>query len=254
MSTLIPLIPGVPLLVAGLLATVGPFTGRRVADAVAIATAIAVAVLALVVALALARGGLPRPARLAGLAGCTAVLALAVAALRGGPAAWRAPLAYVGEYPDAVDQVGAIPTFLRQFAVSVPTLPDFAAQHPPGATVFYLLVDRVWSGLTAATLATTMAAALGVLVVAGLARDELGSRSRIRGPGWLAAAVQLRHRGPSLQVGEARDRYMPDSLRVSGRRCRSGGPAPWRPWRWPAGPGRAWPGWAGRGGCRARTG
>jgi hypothetical protein len=25
----------------------------------------------------------------------------------------------------------------------VPTLPDFAAQHPPFATVFYLLADRV---------------------------------------------------------------------------------------------------------------
>jgi hypothetical protein len=144
--------------------------------------ALPVAVLAVAAALALARGRLARPARLAGLAGCTAVLALAVAALRGGPAAWRAPLAYVGEYPDAVDQVGAIPTFLRQFAASVPSLPDFAAQHPPGATVFYLLVDRAWSGLMAAALATTAAAALGVLVVAGLARDELGEA----GEGWAA--------------------------------------------------------------------
>jgi hypothetical protein len=136
--------------------------------------ALPVAVLVVLAALALARGRLPRPARLAGLAGCAAALALAVAAIGGGPAAWRAPLAYVGEYPDAVGQVGAIPTFLRQFAASVPTLPDFVAQHPPGATVFYLLVDRVWAGLTAAALATTAAAALGVLVVAGLARDELG--------------------------------------------------------------------------------
>jgi hypothetical protein len=144
--------------------------------------ALPVAVLAVAAALALARGRLARPAKLASLAGCTAALALALAALGGGPAAWRAPLAYAGEYPDAVDQVGAIPTFLRQFAASVPSLPDFVAQHPPGATVFYLLVDRVWSGLTAAALATTAAAALGVLVVAGLARDELGER----GEGWAA--------------------------------------------------------------------
>ncbi|HEX6677196.1 MAG TPA: hypothetical protein VF486_19480 [Actinomycetes bacterium] len=132
------------------------------------------AVLTLVLVVLLARGRLPRPARLAGLAGCAFALALEVAAIGGGPAAWRAPLAYVGEYPDAVGQVGAIPAFLRQFAASVPTLPDFVAQHPPGATVFYLLVDRVFAGLTAAALATTAAAAVGVLVVAGLARDELG--------------------------------------------------------------------------------
>jgi multicomponent Na+:H+ antiporter subunit D len=50
MSDLIPLIPGVPLLAAGLLATAGPFTGRRVAEAASILTAAAVAVLALLVA------------------------------------------------------------------------------------------------------------------------------------------------------------------------------------------------------------
>src|SRR6266542_2920931 len=100
------------------------------ADAAWTLAALPVAVLAVAWALHLARARLARPARLAGLAGCTAVLALAVAAIGGGPAAWRAPLAYVGEYPDAVDQVGAIPTFLRQFAASVPTLPDFVAQQP----------------------------------------------------------------------------------------------------------------------------
>jgi len=136
--------------------------------------ALPVACLAAAAALALARAAVPRPLQLAGWAGCTVVLALAVAALAGGPDAWRAPLAYVGEYPDAVDQVGAIPTFLGEFAARVPGLPDFVAQHPPGATVFYLLVDRVWSGLGAAALATTVAASLGVLVVAGLGRDELG--------------------------------------------------------------------------------
>jgi methylthioxylose transferase len=136
--------------------------------------ALPVACLAAAAALALARAALPRPLQLAGWAGCTVVLALAVAALAGGPDAWRAPLAYPGEYPDAVDQVGAIPTFLGEFAARVPGLPDFVAQHPPGATVFYLLVDRVWSGLDAAALATAVAASLGVLVVAGLGRDELG--------------------------------------------------------------------------------
>jgi hypothetical protein len=162
------------------------------ADAAWTLAALPVAVLAVAWALHLARARLARPARLAGLAGCTAVLALAVAAIGGGPAAWRAPLAYVGEYPDAVDQVGAIPTFLRQFAASVPSLPDFVAQHPPGATVFYLLVDRVWSGLTAAALATTAAAALGVLVVAGLARDELGAGGeRWAAVCWLAGPLTV---------------------------------------------------------------
>ncbi|HEY2960415.1 MAG TPA: hypothetical protein VGM21_19760 [Actinomycetota bacterium] len=154
--------------------------------------ALPVAVLALLAAVAVARSRLARPARLAGWVGCAAALALAVAALGGGPAAWRAPLAYAGEYPDAVDQVGAIPTFLRQFAASVPRLPDFVAQHPPGATVFYLLVDRVWHGLTAAALATTVAAALGVLVVAALARDELGEEGeRFAAVCWLAGPLTV---------------------------------------------------------------
>jgi len=58
----------------------------------------------------------------------------------------------------------------------VSALPDFAAQHPPFATVFYLLVDRAWPGLDAAALATVAAGCLGLLVTAGLARDELGDR------------------------------------------------------------------------------
>jgi hypothetical protein len=154
--------------------------------------ALPVAVLALLGAVAIARSRLARPVRLAGWVGCGSALALAVAALGGGPAAWRAPLAYAGEYPDAVDRVGAIPTFLRQFAASVPRLPDFAAQHPPGATVFYLLVDRVWHGLTAAALATTLAAALGVLVVAALARDELGEEGeRFAAVCWLVGPLTV---------------------------------------------------------------
>jgi methylthioxylose transferase len=144
--------------------------------------ALPVAFLAVAAALALARAAVPRPLALAGWAGCAVALALAVAALGGGPDAWRAPLAYPGEYPDAVDEVGAIPTFLGEFAARVPGLPDFVAQHPPGATVFYLLVDRVWAGLGAAALATTVAASLGVLVVAGLAWDELGEGA----VGWAA--------------------------------------------------------------------
>jgi hypothetical protein len=101
------------------------------------------------------------------------VLDMAVAALAGGPKAWSAPLGTSGEYPAAVSQVGPIPTFLRQFAERVPSLPDYAAQHPPGATLFYALVARVWPGLTGAAIATVLAACLGLLVVAALARDEL---------------------------------------------------------------------------------
>jgi hypothetical protein len=102
-------------------------------------------------------------------------LDLAVAALAGGPAGWRAPLAYFGEYQPAVGQVGPIPEFLRHFAERVPTLPTFPNQHPPGATILYVLVARVWPGLDGAAIATVATACLGVLVVAGLARDELGA-------------------------------------------------------------------------------
>ncbi|HEV3011758.1 MAG TPA: hypothetical protein VG499_00640, partial [Actinomycetota bacterium] len=78
---------------------------------------------------ALARSeGVSRRLRLAGSLGALAVLALAVAALAGGPAAWAAPLGFVGEYPGAVGQVGPIPAFLGEFPARVPALPDFAAQ------------------------------------------------------------------------------------------------------------------------------
>ncbi len=116
--------------------------------------------------------------RLAWLAGSLVgafTLDLAVAALAGGPAAWRAPLAYLGEYAPAVGQVGPIPDFLRHFAERVPTLPTFPNQHPPGATILYVLVARVWPGLDGAAIATVATACLGLLVVAGLARDELGA-------------------------------------------------------------------------------
>ncbi|HEX8859587.1 MAG TPA: hypothetical protein VGC06_10955 [Actinomycetes bacterium] len=122
-----------------------------------------------------AMAGLLRPRRpwLAGSLAGAFVLDLAVAALSGGPRAWSAPLATSGEYPAAVPAVGPIPTFLRQFAERVPSLPDYAAQHPPGATLFYALVARVWPGLGGAAVATVLAACLGLLVVAALARDEL---------------------------------------------------------------------------------
>jgi methylthioxylose transferase len=133
-----------------------------------------------------------RAARLAGSLAATFALALAVAALAGGPAAWRAPLAFSGEYPAAVGQLGPIPTFLGDFPDRVPGLPDFAAQHPPFATVFYALVARVWPGLTGAALATVAAGCLGLLVVAGLARDELGEASSRRAVAcWALAPVTV---------------------------------------------------------------
>lgn len=137
------------------------------------------------------------------------VLDLAVAALAGGPKAWSAPLGTSGEYPAAVPQVGPVPTFLRQFAERVPSLPDYAAQHPPGATLFYALVARVWPGLTGAAIATVLAACLGLLVVAALARDELSERrSRARGARHCGSrapeVIEARHRHTSgaLALGE----------------------------------------------------
>jgi len=136
--------------------------------------ALPVALAAAAALVALARSErVSRGLRLAGSLVAAGALALAVAALAGGPAAWAAPLAFEGEYPGAVGQAGPIPAFVGDFPARVPTLPDFAAQHPPFATVFYLLVDRVWPGLDAAALATVAAGCLGLLVTAGLARDEL---------------------------------------------------------------------------------
>jgi hypothetical protein len=142
-----------------------------------IALPLAVAIAAALVAAAMpAAGG--RRSRLAWLAGSLVgafSLDLAVAALGGGPAAWRAPIAYAGEYAPAVGQVGPIREFLREFPERVPALPTFPNQHPPGPTVLYALVDRVWSGLDGAAIATVAIACLGLLVVAALARDELGA-------------------------------------------------------------------------------
>jgi hypothetical protein len=162
-------------------------------DAGAALAALPVALAAAATLVALARAGrLPRALRLAGSLAALAALVLAVAALAGGPAAWAAPLAFVGEYPGAVGQVGPIPTFIGEFPARVPTLPDFAAQHPPFATVFYVLVDRVWSGLDAAALATVAAGCLGLLVAAGLARDELGEEGeRVTVVCWALAPVTV---------------------------------------------------------------
>jgi hypothetical protein len=152
------------------------------------------AVLAAAAALvALARAAeLARWVRLGGSLAAAAALTLAVAALGGGTAAWKAPLAFVGEYPGAVGQIGPVPTFLAEFPARVPGLPDFAAQHPPFATLFYVLVDRVWGGLDAAALATVAAGCLGLLVVAGLARDELGEEGeRVAVLCWAVAPVTV---------------------------------------------------------------
>jgi hypothetical protein len=151
-----------------------------------VALPLALAAAAALVGLALA-GRPPRWLRLAGSLAAVLTLALAVAALDGGTGAWAAPLAFVGEYPGAVDQVGPIPRFLGEFPERVPSLPDFAAQHPPFATVFYVLVDRAWPGLGGAALATVAAGCLGLLVTAGLARDQLGEA----GERWAVACWAL---------------------------------------------------------------
>jgi methylthioxylose transferase len=164
---------------------------RLALGAALVALPVALAAVAALVALARSEG-VSRRLRLAGSLGALAVLALAVAALAGGPAAWAAPLAFVGEYPGAVGQVGPIPAFLGEFPARVPGLPDFAAQHPPFATVFYVLVDRVWAGLDAAALATVAAGCLGLLVAAGLARDELGEQGeRVAVLCWALAPVTV---------------------------------------------------------------
>ena len=156
-----------------------------------LALPVALAAAATLVALAGAEG-VSRGPRLGGSLVALAVLALAVAALTGGPAAWAAPLAFVGEYPGAVGQAGPIPAFIGEFPARVSNLPDFAAQHPPFATVFYVLVDRVWAGLDAAALATVAAGCLGLLVAAGLARDELGEQGeRVAVVCWALAPVTV---------------------------------------------------------------
>ncbi|HEX9343111.1 MAG TPA: hypothetical protein VF995_05800, partial [Actinomycetota bacterium] len=119
---------------------------------------------------------LPRPVWLAMALLLAFVLDLAVAAIRGGPAAWAEPISHPGEYAPAAGLVGPIPDFLRHFAERAPLIGGFVAQHPPGAVIFYSLVARVCSGLAACALATVACACLGLLVTAALARDELHGR------------------------------------------------------------------------------
>jgi hypothetical protein len=121
---------------------------------------------------ALARAPVARWARLAAGYGGAVVVALAVAGLAGGRAVWWEPLAGEGEYPAAVGGIGSVVAFLDGFDRLVPTLPDFAAQHPPFATLFYVLADGLWPGLLGAAVLTVLAGGLGVLVTAGLAADE----------------------------------------------------------------------------------
>jgi methylthioxylose transferase len=139
------------------------------------------AVVALPVALAAAAGVVAlfwsqaRPGvRVAASAGLLLLLALAVAAIGDGPAGWRAPLEFAGEYPHGVGQVGDIPSFLRHFPQRLASLPSHATGHPAGAMVLYALLARVWYGLDGAALGTVAIGCLGTLPVWGLARDELG--------------------------------------------------------------------------------
>jgi methylthioxylose transferase len=140
------------------------------------------------------------PLLLAASAGALFVLALAVAALGGGPRAWWAPFGYGGEYPAGAHLVGAVPLFLRRFATLLPELPSHAQGHPPGAMVFYGLVARLRPGPPAAAVATVAAGALGVVAAAGLSRDELGERG-----GRLAVALWALSPGVVLYVATSAD-------------------------------------------------
>src|SRR6266511_1198612 len=150
--------------------------------------------------LTLHRAPVTWPARVAASAGLAAAMALAVAALAGGPQAWAAPFDYAGEYPAGTGRVGAIPTFLREFPDHLPDLPSHATGHPAGAMVVYALVDRVWPGLMAAALATVALGSLGAWAAGGLARDELGERG-----GRLALALWVLAPGVVLYLATSAD-------------------------------------------------
>jgi methylthioxylose transferase len=162
----------------------------------------------LVVALAAAAGvvvlfrsGVRPGVRVAASAGLLLVLALAVAALDGGPAAWRAPLEFTGEYPKGVGQVGDIRSFLREFPERLASLPSHASGHPAGVMVLYALLGRVWPGLDGAALGTVALGCLGVLPVAGLARDELGEEgSRWALVLWVLAPITVLYTATSADA------------------------------------------------------
>jgi hypothetical protein len=155
------------------------------------AVALPVVVLVAGAVVALARAPVPRWARLAAGFGGVVVMALAVAGLGGGRSAWREPLAGDGEYPAAVGGIGSVVAFLDTFDLRVPALPDFAAQHPPFATLFYVLADRLWPGLEGTAVLTVLAGGLGVLVVAGLAADEDAELDRFAVACWTLAPATV---------------------------------------------------------------
>jgi methylthioxylose transferase len=140
------------------------------------------------------------PVRLAASAAAVFVLALAVAALAGGPRAWWAPFDYDGEYPAGAHLVGAIPLFLRRFATLLAVLPTQAEGHPAGAMVFYGVIARIRPGLPAAAIATVAVGALGVVAAGALTRDELGGRA-----GRLAVALWTLSPGVVLYVATSAD-------------------------------------------------
>jgi hypothetical protein len=164
------------------------------------AVAAPVVAAAVTAVLALHRAEVAWPWRVAASAGLVAVLALAVAALAGGPAAWAAPFDYAGEYPAGVSRVGDLPGFLDEFPARLADLPSHASGHPAGAMVVYVLVARVWPGLTGAALATVAVGALGAVAAGGLARDELGERG-----GRLALAVWVAAPGVVLYLATSAD-------------------------------------------------
>ena len=121
--------------------------------------------------------------RVAASAGLLLVLALAVAALDGGSAAWRAPLAFTGEYPHGVEQVGDLPSFLRQFPERLASLPSHASGHPAGAMVLYALLARSGPGWRAALAVHRMSGG-----AAGRGTDPTRWRGGSVGVAWGAVA------------------------------------------------------------------
>ncbi|HEU4399832.1 MAG TPA: hypothetical protein VFU54_18575 [Actinomycetota bacterium] len=136
------------------------------------AGAAAAGVVVAVVALHRSRFGWP--ARVGATIALELPLALAVAAVRGGPGGWTAPLDSAGEYPAGVGRIHGIAAFLGGFPGLLPSLPSHAAGHPAGAMVVYELLDRVWPGLTGAALLTVTIGCLGAAAAGPLTRDELG--------------------------------------------------------------------------------
>jgi hypothetical protein len=164
------------------------------------AVALPIALAAAATAIVMAGARIRWPLRLVCSAVAVFVLALAVAAVGGGPRAWWAPFDYAGEYPAGVRLVGAIPLFLHRFAILLPELPTHAQGHPAGAMVFYGVVWRIHPGLMASAVATVGAGALGVVAAGALSRDELGERA-----GRLAVVLWCLSPGVVLYVATSAD-------------------------------------------------